>query len=260
MLRLTLSRYVIAIILIITGVLLILTNLGVLSNLGITDLTFSELWPYLYSIFFVLVGLKMLYDFYKRRSRHWMIGSFLFVFGSLLLLGLFEYIHFTFRDIFNLWPLLIIYVGFTIIGRPKRRKKISIHTTTGPSHTSEKWNLGRLSVGDYEFKEPNWQVEPMELWNLAGDYYIDFTKAFIPEEEIPISIDSLAGDIQILMPENIEFTVEASVKTGEINIFGQKADGINRDMVFTSANYPTATRRLNLSLHLKAGSIRIDRV
>src|SRR5699024_9906896 len=101
---------------------------------------------------------------------------------------------------------------------------------------------------------------PMYLRNLAGDFYLDFTKAFIPEKETPISINALAGDIRIVIPENIAFRVDADVKAGEIDILGQSIDGINRSMSFETDDYEDATRKLDFFLKLKAGSIRVDQV
>lgn len=95
---------------------------------------------------------------------------------------------------------------------------------------------------------------------LAGDFYYDFSKAYIPEKEIPITISSLAGDVHILVPENLEFQVYASVKAGDIDIVGQSVDGINRSLSYVTPNYDSATRKINLTLKLKAGSIRVDYV
>jgi len=100
----------------------------------------------------------------------------------------------------------------------------------------------------------------MNLSNLAGDFYLDFTKAFIPEKEIPISISALAGDVRILIPENVAFRVKAKVRAGEINVLGDMVDGINRSIFFETDNYHEAARKLDLTLKLKAGSIRIDNV
>lgn len=252
------SRFVVSLIFITVGVLLLLTNLGLLSRLGISKITFGELWHIVYPIIFILIGIRLIYDFIKNRSGSWMVGSFLLIFGSLLLLGLLGMIEFRFKDIFNLWPLLIIYIGFSLIRWPKRKRKISVHFDKSDTDSESTWTFGRFTVGDHEFKDPNWKVEPMDLWNMAGNYYIDFSKAFIPDEKIPISIDSWAGDIQILLPEHVEFKVVATVKAGEINILGQKAEGLNRKISFTSNDFESATRKLDLSLHLKAGTIRID--
>src|SRR5699024_6329671 len=116
----------------------------------------------------------------------------------------------------------------------------------------------RSFVGSHEYNEPNWQVEPMNLSNMAGDFYFDFTKAFIPEKKIPIMIKSLAGDVNIILPENVDFRVHASVKAGEIDILGQQQDGIQRSLEFKTVNYDSAVQKIDFTIKLQAGSIRID--
>src|SRR5699024_5042218 len=233
------------------------------------------------------------------RGGSWMFGSFLLIFGTLLMLDRFGIFSFVFKDIFKLWPLLIIYLGFTFI-RPNRvyhhtqterkgkngyyygpydytkhydpdqyakyakeqtkkhvKDQVKYYTdksfrdvvydsadadkadpkdsgmdeptegrfsdeydtgaddatnhgdgqsrnhTNKSNHSSSKrrgksYSRGSFfSIGDIEYSRDNWKVEPMRLSNLAGDFYLDFTKAFIPEKEIPISISALAGDVQM---------------------------------------------------------------
>lgn len=253
-------RSLIAFVVIVIGVLLVLQNLDVI------ELDMNGIWPYTYSLLFIIFGLKWFIDDLRKDGGSWIFGSFLFVFGALLLLGELQVIHFNFNDIFKLWPLLIIYIGFSIIGKPKRKKnfKFVIDTDDKKAHTVEfetkKKHGNRFSVGDHQFKDPNWKVEPMNLYNAAGDYYIDFSKAFIPEKEIPISINSWAGDIQILMPENVACRIDATVYAGEINIMGQTSEGINRSLYYVSDDYDEATRKLTITLTLKAGSVRVDKV
>lgn len=253
-------RSLIAFVIIIVGILLVLQNLDVI------DMDISGIWPYTYASLFIIFGLKWLIDDLRKDGGNWIFGSFLFVFGALLFLGELQVIHFNFDDIFKLWPLLIIYIGFSIIGKPKRKKnfKFVIDTDDKKDHTVEfetkKKHGNRFSVGDHQFTEPNWKVEPMSLYNAAGDYYIDFSKAFIPEKETPISINSWAGDIQILMPENVACRIDASVKAGEINVMGQTSEGVNRKVFYETDDYDEATRKLTITLKLTAGSVRVDKV
>lgn len=337
-------RYLLAVIFIGVGVLL------VLENIGVATFDARSYWINLYPLLFIIYGLKTIIDRLRYRGGSWIFGSFLFIFGSLLMFDRFGVFSFEFNDIFKLWPLLIIYLGFTFI-RPKR---VYHHTTehkgkngsyygpydytkhydkdyykkyakdqadfykdkyrrngvhdasderdfsnenganettdnndpyhentmdaddqtdnqndqhTGKNTKNHHKHKGKsyskssfFSIGDFEYSQDNWKVEPMRLSNLAGDFYLDFTKAFIPEQEIPISISALAGDVRILMPENIEFRVAAEVKAGEINVLGKTVDGINRSLFFETENYHAATRKLDFTLKLKAGSVRIDNV
>src|SRR5699024_4691683 len=95
-------RYFISVVLIGLGVILVLDNIGMI------DSDFSETWHYLYPIFFVLLGFKWVIRFFQRGGSSWIGGSFLIIFGSLLILGRLEQtsITFSFSDIFKLWPLL----------------------------------------------------------------------------------------------------------------------------------------------------------
>ncbi|MDC3417261.1 cell wall-active antibiotics response protein LiaF [Aquibacillus salsiterrae] len=251
-------KNIIAILIILFGIALVLTNVGVVSW------EFAEAWYYIYPLFFVLVGFKWMWTGLKGKGGLGM-GSFFVIFGGLLLSDRFNLLDFSFRDVYKLWPLLIIYIGFSLFGTTNKRnkKKTFQFIFDSDDHANTEKVYGKrqsFAIGDHKFNTPNWTVEPLELWNAVGDYHIDFTKAFIPDKEIPISIQGWAGDIRILMPENVEFTLEAHVKAGDIHVFGQNAEGINRQIIYATPNFAESTRKLNIYLHLKAGSIRVDRV
>ena len=252
-------RYFLAVFLIGAGVML------VLANIGIIDFGFGILWHYIYPVFILVIGLKWLIEFLMKRGTHWFLGLFFTVFGGLLLLDRFEIIVFYFMDIFKLWPLLISYLGFVILGfgfnshvtiynDAKDRKSFS------SNKEKVKMKSTNFVVGSQDFSEANWRVEPMNINTLAGDFYLDFSKAFIPEKETPIYIRSLAGDVQILMPENIEFRLDATVKVGDIEVFDNEMEGINRTYYYVTENYEEAERKIDFKINLKAGSIQVDRV
>ncbi|MFA1819063.1 cell wall-active antibiotics response protein LiaF [Virgibacillus oceani] len=241
-------RYFLAVFLIIIGIMLVLTNLDIVSS------DFGLTWVYIYPIFFVAIGLKWLIYYLRKKGGSWVFGSFFLILGTLLLLDRFDVVSFAFRDVLKLWPLLIIYIGFLIFGISSNRVVV-VRENDGKK---EYYNPNKSMVGSHEYNEPNWKVKPMNVSHMAGDFYFDFTKAFIPEEEIPIMIKSLAGDVNIIMPENVEFRVEASVKAGEIEIVGQRQDGLQRSLEFETINYKSAVQKIDFTIKLKAGSIRID--
>jgi len=286
-------QYLIALIIIAIGAILII------ENLGIATFNMKSVWLYLYPILFVLFGIKWMIDRIRSKGGSWIVGSFFFIFGSLLLLDRFDVLVFGFKDIYKLWPLFIVYIGFTIIGHSRKKNKFYVtykeskkdknygaknnrnysntgkqanfnsketkDDTKGESEQKRKYKndynkSSMFSIGNHEFNSVNWKVEPMYLSNLVGDFYFDFTKAFIPEEQIPITISALAGDIHILIPENIEFHAEASVIAGDIKIDSQSLDGISRSLSYETSNFHSAEKRLDFKLSLTAGSIRVDRV
>lgn len=249
--RIHLSRNLLALLLILLGIILVLDNIGVLN----TD--FQQLWHYLYPSLIIILGIHLFYRFLKKGGEGWIFGSFFIIFGSLLLLGKFDIIDYTFRDLFKLWPLLIMYVGFSMIGKANRRRRPRIHITTD---NDDKGFHEHIHVGTVEYQQANWKVKPMDLRNIAGDFYLDFTKAFIPEEEIPITIRSWAGDVHLLLPEDVACRIDAYVKVGEVTVMDQTADGINRSLHYESPDYEEAVRKLDIHINVKAGSIRVNRV
>ncbi|WP_404458711.1 cell wall-active antibiotics response protein LiaF [Oceanobacillus kapialis] len=247
-------RYFLAVLLIALGVMLVLSNIGLLA------FDFNSAWLYIYPAFFVVIGWKWLWDYWKRRGGSWIFGSLFLIAGILLLLDRFEIISFTFGDIFKLWPLLIIYVGFLLIGRKNSVIVVKSKKDKDSSTKSSSTNSSFFSVGSYEYTDPNWKLEPINISNMAGDFYFDFSKAFIPEKKTPVSINSLAGDVTIIIPEDVAFRVHASVKAGDIEVVGKNVDGINRSLDFETDGYEDAVQKIDFHIRLKAGSIRIDYV
>lgn len=262
----------------------------VLENLNVIDFSAGEIWLYGYPTFFVLYGIKLMIDRLRKKGGSFVIGSFLFVFGSLILLGRFDLVEFAFKDIYKLWPMIIVYIGIAILKR--MGKKNHYHTYTKYYHVhdedrdrkkeeanqnnhedstrfdSHEYNgndkyhekTSFFSIGDYNYSSENWLVTPLNLKSMAGDYYFDFTKAFIPEKHLPISIKSQAGDVHMIIPKHVEFRVYAVVKAGDIDIVNQSVSGINRSLKYETENYDTSVQKLDIYISLAAGAVRIDHI
>lgn len=245
-------RFLFAIFLVALGVVLIL------GNLGFETVDTKSAWGMFFPVIFVCLGVMWIFQGIKRRSSIWFLGLLFLAYGGLLLLGRFDVVVFSFGDFWKLWPIILMYAGFALLGQVFFRKKFVYEDKGSYKKFYKKGSA--FSVGDYEYTEQNWKVEPMKVKSTAGDFYMDFTKAFIPEEKTPVMIEALAGDIHILMPQNVAFRVHAVVSAGEIKIADQKAGGLGRTLQYETADYDTATRKIDFILKLKAGEIRVDKV
>src|SRR5699024_2844466 len=85
-------RYLLAVILIGIGILLVLENFGFGTFSG------KNMWILLYPLLFIVYGIKTLVDHLRYRGGSWIFGSFLLIFGSLLMLDRFGVISFVFRS------------------------------------------------------------------------------------------------------------------------------------------------------------------
>lgn len=244
----------------VAGLIIVIGVVLILDNLGFETINMENAWGLIFPVIFILLGGMLVVKSIRRKNSGWVWGLFFITYGALLLLGHYDYLEFTFKDLIKLWPVIIIYTGVIILGHTIFKKPYIYYVKPNKKDKKHYKKYSKFSVGDHEYNQPNWKVEPMELSNLAGDFYLDFTKAFIPEEEIPISIDALAGDVHILIPTDVEFRVNASVSAGEINVVGQNVGGVGRTLQYETVGYETATRKLNLTLKLKAGDIRVDQV
>ena len=100
----------------------------------------------------------------------------------------------------------------------------------------------------------------MSVWNVVGDYYFDFSKAYIPDKETCIQIKGVVADLKMLVPEDLPIKVSAKVKIGHLNILGNTSEGKGNKLYYESENYNEASRKLNIVLDMKIGDVRIDRV
>ncbi|MBS8262961.1 hypothetical protein DYI25_00760 [Mesobacillus boroniphilus] len=250
----SMNQIALAVILSGLGVILLLVNLGVIS------LEIKELFVVTYPFVMFLYGLVALF----RRQFGW--GAFLLIFSSLLAMDRFDLFVFHFLDVWKLWPLFLIYFGLAMIFR-KNRIKVVFDTdasstkqeTTADGDNSVKRIRG-VSVGKVTFKKQNWAVEPMDLYNMVGDYFIDFSKGYISERETPVKVRGWVGDVKMLIPEDIPVKVSAVVGVGEVKVFDYAPEQIKHVIEYKSVDYDDAVRKLNISIELKIGSVRIDRV
>ncbi|MRG86941.1 cell wall-active antibiotics response protein LiaF [Salinibacillus xinjiangensis] len=251
----SLLTVIVSMILIGLGILLILANFDIISMEISTVI--GKNWPLL----LVVVGMKWFIDaFRSNRGGSWTAGSFLAIYASLVVLGNYGVLDFGFGDVWELWPLLLVYIGLhSLLFAKKSKKKGKRVKVTFDSDRGEGQNH-KSFVGDHSFSEENWNLEPMDLWTGVGDYYFDFTKAYIPDTNTSIQVRGWVGDIRMLMPQDLEFQVQATANVGDIKVLDQEAAGLRKELSYKTQNYDEATRKLTINLDFQVGDIRIDRV
>jgi lia operon protein LiaF len=261
-----------ATILLFIGVFLLLMNIGVIS-LEIREV-FVEYFPFAALFFSFLFIIKSFKPFKKGKMFWWF---FIFSLSLMLSLDRIQWITFHISDFWRLWPILFIYYGLLLLVKkdkvriyfnPKVPPETLIqkgdfqecdHEDDDEMRTSEKGRKS-FSIGDVEYKKANWSLEPMNLYNSIGDYFIDFSKAFIPEKETPIVIQGWIGDVKMIVPDDVPVRVEAKVKIGDIRIFDLRSTDLNKQLSYESPGYGDSIKKLNITIELKIGSVRIDQV
>lgn len=271
-LRHSVNQIIFAAVLLFVGIFLLLSNIGVIS-LEIKDVI-VECYPFVFLVLSLLIILRAII---RHKSGRLLWGFFLFVFFLMLSLDRLKIISFHLSDFWRLWPVLLIYLGLNLLLK-RRKVKVFIHRDLSSQSLENEMNFKNsecqtqvsqinndkkvrvFSVGDLELKKSNWSLEPMNLSNSIGDYFIDFSKAYIPEKETSIAIQGWIGDVKMIVPDGIPVKVKAKVKIGDIRIFDLRSSDLNRHLAFETTGYEEAVKKLNITIELKIGSVRIDKV
>lgn len=246
--RITFGKALIALLLILLGILLLFVNIGL-----ITWGDFSGFLGY-YPLLLILVGLWLLIlrSLFGRHRPKWFVGLFLIVYGGLLFADHQGYIEFEWTSFWKLWPFLVIYIGCQML-RGKGTIIFQMNDKKSEGHT---FNF----VKDVSYKEPNWPVEPINAHTKIADYDMDFTQAFIPDQETPITLSGWVGDIQLTIPEDVAFSVEGKTNVADVKIGSYKQEGIGKGIHYKTTGYDLATKKLTFTFNFKVLDLRIDRV
>ncbi len=144
------------------------------------------------------------------------------------------------------WPLILIAVGLLVLWGSRRWGRFG----------------GRLerAVGNIRIGEREWDLQDMDTSIGMGELRLDLTRARIPEGETSLRVKGGMGKIQILVPANLAIAAHAEVVAGSISLLGHKADGIFRQLSFTSPDYATAEKRVKVDMSLFMGEASIVRL
>jgi lia operon protein LiaF len=74
-----------------------------------------------------------------------------------------------------------------------------------------------------------------------------------------VTISVGAGELSVVLPDEIPVRISATSGAGEINLLGQRTDGVAVSREYQSESYTTSDVRLTLDLTVGAGSIEVKR-
>jgi lia operon protein LiaF len=262
------KRWFFSLLLLISGVLLLLLNLGVIS------LEITQIFVNIIPVLLILIGFKWLVDSFLYKSfGKLFFGLFSLVYGSLIFLDKWNKVNFDYGSWWKLWPLFIIAIAIQVAMNKSMNLTVTVDRSSAKdkdrvfekredvsSKTSPKHHRKNFIIGEVKFSEPNWPLEPMNFQNVVGDYYFDFSKAFIPEGETPILIKGWVGDVKVIIPEDIPVDIAIEVKVGEVKLFEQKSAEIRSDFYYRSPGYEESSKKIKLLINVKVASIRVSEV
>lgn len=228
-----------------------------------------EILPYL----FILLGmLLIIVPLVHRKRPGFFWGLFFLIYGGLILAGNWGLLVFTWRDFWKLWPYLVVYFGLMLLfGEPlttaHRKHRNRIHRMRNFMDDGEEnrfWDdrpdRTFHFIRDASYKEENWKARPVHERVRIANYNFDFTKAFIPEETIPVTISGWVGDIKIIVPEDVPFRVSVRATVGDVRIDGDEQSGSLRNIDYQTVHYDQAVRRIDFKFDFQVIDLTISQV
>jgi lia operon protein LiaF len=105
-------------------------------------------------------------------------------------------------------------------------------------------------------QEP-WEPKNMSLWNIAGEIYMDFSLAMPEQKETTIVLQGVFGDVDVIVPEFLGVSVNATVFVGQIHALNERETGLVNKVVWESPNYETSDQKVKLFISYFVGDIDI---
>ena len=91
-----------------------------------------------------------------------------------------------------------------------------------------------------------------------GELTLDLSELELPAAA-DVDINVGAGEVTVILPPDLPVRVEAAAGAGEIDVLGERADGVNVARDFTSPDFGAGGPTLTLDIGVSAGQIEVRR-
>lgn len=213
-------------------------------------------------IFSLLVNIGMIYV-----GRKWMpktIGKLLFWFGIvLLIISIFSMITFRFFLLAILVHLIMQYAQSKRKPahiRPVIKEEMGIVLDKEPIHKKEPLFANQL-FGQLKTPAHSYEWRDINIQTGIGDTIIDLSYTVLPKGETVMFIRNFIGNIRILVPYDIEVSVNHSVITGSTEIFEMEESKVfNQTVHVQTQGFENAEQRIKIFTSLFIGDLEVKRV
>jgi len=168
--------------LIIIGFFFILDTFNIMEFGGII----SDWWPAI----FIIIGLI------KLQGQDRVAGLIFILIGALLLLTIHDVVEW--NSIWRLWPLILIFIGLSMIFKGRRNKwKLTNEKTTGDDyiHSNAVFGGSEHAITSQNFRGG-------ETMALFGGVELDMRQAQISADGCKIHATALFGGVEIIVPDD----------------------------------------------------------
>jgi lia operon protein LiaF len=208
-------------------------------------------------LFFLLFSVGLIYVGKKRRPK--VSGSVMMILGiSVLILTILHSYFFKFAI-----SVFIIYLLVQFWNRKKHPEVIQVEAIQPESKRQMIKKLPyiqNLLLGHQRVGKQVYELDDINIQCGFGDTVIDFGMTMLPMGETVVVIRGLAGNIQLLIPYDVEVSINHSVLAGKMKIFDNVEEGFNKNIIYHSKDYAEAPRKLKILTSIVIGDLEVRNV
>ncbi|MBS4172353.1 cell wall-active antibiotics response protein LiaF [Bacillus sp. FJAT-49736] len=155
---------------------------------------------------------------------------------------------------------LFIYYLFQYRKKKKSSKTIRVETVEPASdkkaYKKQPFLTNKL-FGNQKLMNHIYEWDDINIQTGIGDTIIDLSMTMLPPGESVIMVRGLVGNIQLLVPYDIGFSINHSSLSGSLILFGNKEKLLNQNVICYSDNYHEATRKIKIITSISLGNIEV---
>jgi lia operon protein LiaF len=193
----------------------------------------------------------------KKRGKLLFFGGILFIIISILNMMTFKFLL--------LAILLHLFVQFL---NSKRNPPKIIPDRIQPEPTqhqetmiSSKPLFENIFIGQQKTPLSVYEWNDVNIQTGIGDTIIDLSYTMLPKGETVIFIRNIIGNIQILVPYEIEASIHHSCVVGSTNVFENQGNKIfNQVFQLKTPGYETAEQKVKIFTSLLVGNLEVSRI
>ncbi|WP_318505833.1 cell wall-active antibiotics response protein LiaF [Bacillus sp. T3] len=212
-------------------------------------------------IFSILVAAGMIYVGRKRLERKF--GKFLFWMGILFLtVSILGMITFRFLVL-----AIFIYLLVQLVQTKKQPHMVTPIVKEPSTESAGEEIIARepmfknVMFGDQKTPEHTYEWEDINIQTWIGDTVIDLSYTVLPRGETVIFIRNMIGKVQILVPYDIEVSVNHSVMVGNVDILHYHGSKMfNQNIHVQTADYETSEQKIKIITSVMIGDIEVRRI
>lgn len=216
-------------------------------------------------IFSLLLAAGMVYYGRKRLEQNRKRGKLLFwcgiVFFSASVFGMI-----TFR-IFMLAIFIYLVIQFVQskknpnIEAPIIKESMQLNNIHQENLITREPLFKNILFGDQKTPEQTYEWNDINIQTGVGDTVIDLSYTVLPKGETIIFIRNVIGNIQILVPYDLEISVHHSVVVGSVNILNYHGSKLfNQNIHVQTPSYEKQEQKIKIFTSLIVGDVEVRRI